>query len=121
MGLLDSFKNWFTEEEPEDVIEPGDAFAKDYQSEKIYNLNNADYCLYLEKPTEYKEAQRLANQLKAGNVLIISLANLPKDDYRRLIDFLSGVVLAKNGMIKKISQDILICTPANVKMLNHKQ
>ena len=55
MGLLDSFKNWFTEEEPEDVAEPGDAFAKDYQSEKIYNLNNADYCLYLEKPTEYKD------------------------------------------------------------------
>ena len=117
MGVLETIKNWFTEsEDPEG--QGNDGYTKDYQDDYSYNTGNADYCLYVEKPTRYEEAQRLANQLKSGNVLVISLADLPKEEMRRLIDFLSGVVLSKNGMIKKVSQDIVICTPANIKMLS---
>ena len=120
MGVLDTIKNWFTEpEDPEGQDDYGnDGYTKDYQDDYSYNTGTADYCLFVEKPTRYEEATRLANQLKSGNVLVISLAEMSKEDMRRLIDFLSGVVLSKNGMIKKVSQDIIICTPANIKMLS---
>ena len=122
MGVKDIIKNWFTEEDdPEEQYPDGnEGYTKDYQDDEEHNRRNADYCLFVEKPTRFEEAQRLANQLKAGNVIVISLAELPKEEIRRLIDFLSGVVLSKNGMIKKISQDIIICTPANIRMVSDR-
>ena len=119
MGIFDSVKNLFVEE-VEESVDSNDSYTKDYQDNNTYSNQNADYCLFVEKPSKYEDAQGLANKLKSGNVLIVSLANLPKQDIRRLIDFLSGVVLARNGMIKKISQDTLILTPANVKMITDK-
>ena len=119
MGILETIKNWITEPDPEgEPEETTDGYTDDYQQDYSYNTGDADYCLFVEKPTRYEEAPRLANQLKSGNVVVVSLADLPKEDMRRLIDFLSGVVLSKNGMIKKVSQDIIICTPANIKMLS---
>lgn len=115
MGVLDAISRWLnedTDERPEDM-EDG---LRDYSGQR----NSAAYTLLIEKPKRYNEAERMADKLKCGDCLIISLTDLSKEDSQRLIDFLTGVVMARDGMIRKISSDIIVCTPENIKVVLDK-
>lgn len=119
MGILDTINRWLTDnpDDPEDSegIVSSDA-SRDYSRRKT----TVSYTLMIEKPKKYEDASRLADRLKYGDALIISLAELSKEESQRLVDFLTGVVMARDGMIRKISGDILVCTPEDIKVVVDK-
>ena len=41
----------------------------------------------------------------------------PKDVARRMVDFLSGVIYAQDGKIKKVANSTFIITPYNVDIM----
>ena len=43
--------------------------------------------------------------------------NMTGEDKRRLIDFLSGVIMAMDGMIAKIYQNVFICAPKDIGVI----
>lgn len=65
------------------------------------------------EPRSYSESQGIADHLKSGRGCIINLHRVSKDQAKRIIDFLSGVVYAIEGEVQKIGVNVFLCTPSN--------
>ncbi|GEK32641.1 cell division protein SepF [Kurthia sibirica] len=68
------------------------------------------------EPRVYSEAQDIGDCLKNKKAAVINLQRIDKAQGKRIIDFLSGAIFALNGDIKKIGEDIFLCTPDNVEV-----
>ena len=101
MGLLDKIM----EEDAED-------------EEPRKQISVADANIDLLSPTNFVEAGNVTLKLKAGRVIIINLKQLDFNFRQRFLDFISGSVLALEGSINKISQDVIICSPKNISVVN---
>ena len=56
------------------------------------------------KPQSFSNTQEISDILKKGNVVIVDISNLNKNDALRMIDFLGGVMYALNGDMKRLNK-----------------
>lgn len=126
--MMDKVKKWFfeedLEEEYEDVEIDTEETAKTSMFEKakstrtsdaVKALNaNKDSHLVLFEPRAYSETQDIANYLKQKRAAVVNLHRLQKEQSKRVIDFLSGVIYAIEGDIQQIGPKIFLCTPKNI-------
>ncbi len=68
------------------------------------------------EPRSFDEATEIANRIKNGSATAINLHRLSKDYAQRTIDFLTGVVYALDGRIEKVGHNLILCSPANMKV-----
>lgn len=57
------------------------------------------------KPTSFSDTQEISDTLKKGNLVIVDISNLDKNDALRMIDFLGGVMYALNGDMKRLNKN----------------
>lgn len=76
-----------------------------------YNSKSSQMVVF--EPRSYSESQGIADHLKSGRGCIINLHRVSKDQAKRIIDFLSGVVYAIEGDVQKIGPNVFLCTPSN--------
>ena len=126
--MMDKVKKWFfeedSEEEYEDVEIDTEETAKTSMFEKakstrtsdaVKALNaNKDSHIILFEPRAYSETQDIANYLKQKRAAVVNLHRLQKEQSKRVIDFLSGVIYAIEGDIQQIGPKIFLCTPKNI-------
>ena len=119
---MDKVKKWFFDEDGdgEDVVEEYDAVEVDTEpktSEAVKSLNmNKDSHLVLFEPRSFGETQDIANYLKTKKATVVNLHRLQKDQAKRVVDFLSGVIYAIEGDIQRIGPKIFLCTPRNISV-----
>lgn len=70
--------------------------------------------MVLVQPTNYQEAKQIGDAIKSGKGIILNLQNLSNDDGVRVIDFISGIVHAVEGSVKKIAINTFICLPSTI-------
>lgn len=138
---MDKVKKWFFEEDDDD--EEFDGLEEDTQEEapeeeapaapeapkanifekaksnrttEVVNKLNANKNneLVLFEPRSYSETQDIAAYLKAGKAAVVNLHRLQKEQSKRVIDFLSGVIYAIDGDIQQIGPKIFLCTPKGI-------
>ncbi|MBR2809643.1 MAG: cell division protein SepF [Erysipelotrichaceae bacterium] len=63
------------------------------------------------EPRSYEEAEEVGSQLKEKRACVVNLHRLPDRDTQRMVDFLSGVIFAINGTIKKVGDNVILCSP----------
>jgi cell division inhibitor SepF len=68
----------------------------------------------LVEPRVYSEVQDIADQLKNHRAVVMNLQRVPRDQAKRIVDFLSGTVYAIGGDIQKLGDNAFLCTPHNV-------
>jgi len=56
------------------------------------------------KPQSFSSTQEISDALKKGNVVIVDISYLDKNDALRMIDFLGGVMYALNGDMKRLNK-----------------
>lgn len=127
---MDKVKKWFFEEDDDDdyddveideVEEPAKTtsmFEKPKSSrtsDAVKALSaNKDSHLVLFEPRAYSETQEIAIYLKQKRAAVVNLHRLQKEQSKRVIDFLSGVIFAIEGDIQQIGPKIFLCTPKNI-------
>ena len=128
MGYGKKIKDWFTEdvEDDEEGYEPATSdkeprtsiFEQAHSkktSEAVNAFNaNKDGHLILFEPRAFSEASDIANYLKQKRAAVVNLHRLQKEQSKRVIDFLSGVIYAIDGDIQQIGPKIFLCTPKNI-------
>lgn len=128
MGYGNKVKKWFFDEEGEEAMEfddvevntePKTSFfeqAKNTKtSEAISKFNtNKDSQLMLMEPRAYAEAQEIGKHLKNKQAVVVNLHRLQKEQAKRVVDFLTGVIFAIEGEIQTIGPKIFLCTPKNI-------
>ena len=129
---MDRVKKWFFEEEnsgeddysPELENEAGEETPKTSVFEKAKSVRtsdmvkqlNRDSNLVLFEPRSYSETQEIASFLKLKKAAVVNLHRLQKEQSKRVIDFLSGVIYAIDGDIQQIGPKIFLCTPKNISV-----
>ena len=128
---MDKVKKWFFEEEDEDdnyenvEIDANDESKKTTSmfekpksaktSDAVKALSaNKDSHLILFEPRAYSETQEIAIYLKQKRAAVVNLHRLQKEQSKRVIDFLSGVIFAIEGDIQQSGPKIFLCTHKNI-------
>lgn len=93
-------------------------FENTVEKAKPSGINSSEYAnkpsqMVVFEPRSYSESQGIADHLKGGRGCIINLHRVSKDQAKRIIDFLSGVVYAIEGEVQKIGPNVFLCTPSN--------
>ena len=71
------------------------------------------------KPTNYDpDVNEIISELKAKNGVVMNLEYVNKDIARRIIDAVSGAVIALDGRIEKVSNSIFVVAPYNYDIVN---
>ena len=126
MGVFNKVMNFVGygdfEEEEQDVFEVEEApkivEAPKSKKGKVVNINaTTQLKVVVMTPDSFDEAYDIAEHLKAKKPVVVNLEGVEREVARRIIDFLSGVVVAIDGQMQKISSGIFLVAPYNVGIM----
>lgn len=66
------------------------------------------------EPVSFDDSQKIADYLNGSQPVVVNFEATDKVVMKRMTDFISGVVYALGGSMKKIGHNILVCAPKNV-------
>lgn len=78
------------------------------------NNNRSSNQVYVIKPQEFNEAQRVTDYLKEGRTIVINMEGMEVHAAQRIIDFIGGACEALDGSLQAISANIFIAAPHNI-------
>ena len=70
------------------------------------------------EPKAYNEAMTIAKRVGQGEVVLINFQSLDEMKARRVVDFLTGAVFMVDGDIKRVGNEMFLCTPTGVEITN---
>jgi len=79
------------------------------------NANAMMSKVIIREPKDYSDARNIADCLKESLPVFVNLQRLDKGLGRQVIDFLSGTIYALDGDIKRVGNDLFLCTPRSVE------
>ncbi|MCF6514859.1 cell division protein SepF [Lactobacillus sp. S2-2] len=88
--------------------------SDNYNSHKIVGLNSAKKIrgtVSVFEPRIFADSKTIVNKISNGDTVIIKFKDSSNDSVNRIIDFINGAVYALNGNMKKIEDNIFLCTP----------
>lgn len=121
----DEYEEYYDEdevydEEEESANEPEEAPAPSIfkrNNNKVVNINRSQLQVIVFKPMSYgSDTKDIADALMNKCAVVLNLERTPKEDSRRILDFLGGVAYANNGKIKPIATGTYMITPHNVDL-----
>ena len=62
------------------------------------------------EPRAYSEAMTIAKRIIAGEATLVNFRLVEEKQARRIVDFLTGTVYALDGDIKRVGDEIFVCT-----------
>ncbi len=115
-------RNTYREEEDFDDYEPRKAKprpAKTSNPSKLVSINSrsnnrSSNQVYVIKPQDFGEAQRVTDYLKEGKTIVINMEGIEVHVAQRIIDFIGGACYALDGSLQAISANIFIAAPHNI-------
>ncbi len=79
-------------------------------------LNGTALELKVIKPKTWDSVNQIADHLISKRTVVLNLEDTSKEDARRMIDFLLGVIYTIEGDIKKVTGNTWVLTPNNVDL-----
>lgn len=70
----------------------------------------------LYEPRIYSDAKEIGRNLLSNTAVLVNFTHLESEDAKRIVDFMTGVVFAVNGEIKRVGDRIFLVTPANFEV-----
>jgi cell division inhibitor SepF len=122
MGLGDRLKEFIApEEEDEEQLELTEEEAEavsPYERGTLQGSSNitANTNIVLFEPRNCDEAEEIGHHIKSKRACCVNLHRMPSEYRQRIIDFLSGVVYGVDGSIKKIGENVILCSPKNLQV-----
>lgn len=83
-------------------------------SRRVAGGNNMEVCVV--KPTSVDDGRDITQMLLSNRTVVLNLEGLDMDLAQRITDFVCGYCCAISGKLQKISNYILIITPASVEL-----
>lgn len=68
------------------------------------------------EPRVYSEAMGIAKQVLHGDAVLVNFHLIEEHQARRIVDFLTGTVYAEDGDIKRVGDEIFLCTPKGLEI-----
>lgn len=78
--------------------------------------NHAANKIIIIEPRAYSEAMKIAKHIMNGESVLVNFHQIEEYQARRIVDFLTGTVYAENGDIKRVGNEIFLCTAQGVEI-----
>lgn len=75
------------------------------------NNNRSNNQVFVIKPQEFNEAQRVTDYLNEGKTVVVNMEGIEVNAAQRIIDFIGGACYAIDGSLQAISANIFIAAP----------
>jgi len=76
---------------------------------------------HIVSPANFRDAQEIADTLKANRPVIVNLQMADRDLQRRMIDFCSGAAYALNADMEKVADQVFLLSPSDVKVSDEER
>ena len=106
---LDDYEPRRTKQRPAKTSNPSKLVSINSRSS-----NRSSNQVYVIKPQEFNEAQRVTDYLKEGKTIVINMEGIEVHAAQRIIDFIGGACYALDGSLQAISANIFIAAPRNI-------
>ena len=117
MGIGDKIKNFIAPEDEEEELELTKEEAEAVSEyEKPTTSITSDTNIVLFEPRNFDEAEEIGHHIKSKRACCINLHRMSSEYRQRIIDFLSGVVYGVDGSIKRIGENVILCSPKNLQV-----
>ena len=123
MGFGDKLKEFIApeaEDETEqlELTEEEAAAVSPYEKGTVESSSTiaASTNIVLFEPRNFDEAEEIGYHIKSKRACCVNLHRMPSEYRQRIIDFLSGVVYGVDGSIKKIGENVILCSPKNLQV-----
>ncbi len=93
-------------------VQPGDHVERPIESTRLPSPGTVDVIV----ARNFSDAQLLADGIRSGSALVLDLRSTEPEMVRRLVDFTSGLTYALDGKMAKISQGVILVSPAGVSV-----
>lgn len=121
MGFGDKLKEFIAPEE-EDEEEQLELTREEAEAVSPYEKSTlsgssqipANTNIVLFEPRNFDEAEEIGHHIKSRRACCVNLHRMPSEYRQRIIDFLSGVVFGVDGSIKKVGENVILCSPRNL-------
>ncbi len=88
-----------------------------FDDSKVLDFNRlGSQYVVIVKPTAIEDGQEIANELKAGRIVICNFEDLDNRRAQRIIDFLTGSAFSLGGKVMPISDMIFAITPVHIQL-----
>ncbi len=84
------------------------------ETDKLNNINYNNINVYT--PQNQEEIEKIIYNLQKNEASIINLKGYEKQSLTRVLDFLNGAVFALNASINRLTQDLYLISPQNIKI-----
>ena len=122
MGFGDKLKEFIApEEDDEEQLELSEEEAQavsPYEKSTLSSSSTitANTNIVLFEPRNFDEAEEIGHHIKSKRACCVNLHRMPSEYRQRIIDFLSGVVYGVDGSIKKVGENVILCSPKNLQV-----
>lgn len=135
MGVFKKFFNEFTDdddvkdypEDEEEINEDDESSAPASSQDKLKNpqqsvrqntmtMSSNTLEMKVVKPEKFEEVTAIADFLVRRHTVVLNLEDTNRETVLRIIDFLSGVVFAIKGSLKRVANSTYIVTPSGVSV-----
>ena len=121
MGLGDRLKEFIAPEEDDEQLE---LTEEEFEAVSPYEKGTlpgsstitANTNIVLFEPRNFDEAEEIGHHIKNKRACCVNLHRMPSEYRQRIIDFLSGVVFGVDGSIKKVGENVILCSPKNLQV-----
>lgn len=117
MGIGDKIKEFISQEDEEEELELTKEEAEavsPYEQSRTSITSDTNIVLF--EPRNFDEAEEIGHHIKSKRACCINLHRMPSEYRQRIIDFLSGVVYGVDGSIKRIGENVILCSPKNLQV-----
>ena len=122
MGLGDKLKEFIApevdDEEQLELTQEEARAVSSYEKGILQSSSSitANTNIVLFEPRNFDEAEEIGHHIKNKRACCVNLHRMPSEYRQRIIDFLSGVVYGVDGSIKKIGENVILCSPKNLQV-----
>ncbi len=115
---LDTYTNYSNDEYYDTSSSYSSGLSTSYYSNKILNINaTARLQVVFFKPVSFNnDAVHVADELMKSHTVLLNFEETPRDESKRIVDFLSGCAYVSGGKVQRIAKNIFIITPNNVEL-----
>lgn len=117
-SALDTYTNYSNEDLYDDYSSYSGSYSNNFNANKILNINaTARLQVVFFKPVSFNnDAVHIADELMKSHTVLLNFEETPRDESKRIVDFMSGCAYVSGGKVQRIAKNIFIITPNNVEL-----
>jgi cell division inhibitor SepF len=84
----------------------------EYETKIAFETVNQDDQIKTFHPKSFSDGRNIGEAFRTGKVVIMNCTEMSEVESKRIVDFVSGLIFASGGSIKRVANKVFLLTPS---------